>query len=135
MSRYDRYSPTAMDILYAVQDIVRAEGRSESRLADLSRAILISAIPDLLEIASRNERCLDREKLKQLYSRLGERSDDPDSGSISLSGDFRAVLDKAENMAGSDSVKPAHIIHAAWNSIRGDIAPYLCRPGREIAGT
>jgi ATP-dependent Clp protease ATP-binding subunit ClpA len=128
VSRYDRYSPTAMDILYAVQDIVRAEGRRESRLDDLSRAILISAIPDLLEIASRNERSLDREKLKELYARLGERKDDPDSGPISLSGEFRAVLDKAENMAGSDSVKPSHIIHAAWNSIRGDIAPYFGRP-------
>jgi ATP-dependent Clp protease ATP-binding subunit ClpA len=133
VSRYDRYSPTAMDILYAVQDIVRAEGRRESRLDDLARAILISAIPDLLEIASRNERSLDREKLKELYAQLGERKDDPDSGPISLSGEFRAVLDKAENMAGSDSVKPSHIIHAAWNSIRGDIAPYFGRP--EPAGT
>ncbi len=124
-SRYDRYSAQAQGILYAVQGIVRGEGRGESELADLARALLVTAIPDLIEIAVSNDLSLDREKLKALSESLPDWEEELEAEPIKLSQDFRAVLDRAEESAAGAVVEPIHIIHAAWEGIKGDISLFF----------
>jgi ATP-dependent Clp protease ATP-binding subunit ClpC len=125
MSRYDHYSPQAMDVLYTVQDIVRKEGRDQSLPEDLSKALLISAIPELLKVARTNNRVLNRDKIKTLYISLNGLTPKSENGTIQLSPHFRAILDDAEKLAGADAVKVEHLLHAAWPSVEKEMESYF----------
>lgn len=124
MSRYDKYSSQAMDILKTVQEIVRKEHRSETNIEDLSKAILLSAIPDLLLIAKENNAILDKQKLKALVNTYDTKAE-TGTGTIKLAESVRNVLDEAEKLAGKEAVQPEHIIHAAWPTIKDSISPYF----------
>lgn len=67
MSRYDRYSDEALDVLLAVQDLAAAARRPETGLDELSRALAVAAVPELLEIAGSNGAYLDHERLKAAF--------------------------------------------------------------------
>ncbi|MBN1242239.1 MAG: ATP-dependent Clp protease ATP-binding subunit [Spirochaetales bacterium] len=67
MSRYDKYSDEAVDVLLAVQDLAAAARRPETGLDELSRALAVAAVPELLEIAGSNGAYLDRERLKAAF--------------------------------------------------------------------
>lgn len=125
MSRYDQYSPSALEILHTVQDIVRREGRAETTLPDLARAVLLAAVPDILGIARHNHRALNRERLKALHESIFKLPAPGSTGAIRLSREFRSVLDQAEKLSSGEIVRPEHIIHAAWAAIKDDIEPYI----------
>ncbi len=67
MSRYDKYSDEALDVLLAVQDLAAAARRPETGLDELSRALAVAAVPELLEIAGSNGAYLDRGRLKAAF--------------------------------------------------------------------
>ncbi|HOX17690.1 MAG TPA: hypothetical protein PKW82_04470, partial [Spirochaetales bacterium] len=67
MSRYDKYSDEALDVLLAVQDLAAAARRPETGLEELSRALAVAAVPELLEIAGSNGAFLDRGRLKAAF--------------------------------------------------------------------
>jgi ATP-dependent Clp protease ATP-binding subunit ClpC len=128
MSRYERYADRTIEILKATQDIARRESKDSAGLSDLSRALLIEAIPEILEIARENDSTIDRDKLKALYASIAALPQSQIAGKLGLAEDFRSVLAEAEKIAGNEKVRPEHLIHAAWPSIKEDVAAFFASP-------
>ncbi len=125
MSRYDRYSETALGVLVKTQDIALRQSSPETGSHELATALLLSALPDIVAIARSNNVVVDDERLKSLNARI--ESDPPREyvGAVKISPEFRVILDKAEALAGDAKVEPAHLIQAAWPVIKDDLAPYF----------
>ena len=125
MSRYDKYSESALGVLVKTQDIaLRGEG-AETGSKDLAAALLLSALPDIVAIARRNNATVDDERLKALNALVASGSPRTDDGPVKISREFRGILDRAEALAGDDKVEPGHLIRAAWPTIKGELAPFF----------
>jgi ATP-dependent Clp protease ATP-binding subunit ClpA len=125
MSRYDRYSESALGVLVKTQDIALREQRGQTESSDLASALLLAALPDIVAIARRNNAIVDDQRLKALNERIEARPPAEASGAMKISQEFRTILDKAEAMAGDAKVEPEHLIRAAWPSIKDELAPYF----------
>lgn len=125
MSRYDKYSESALGVLVKTQDIaLRGEG-AETGSKDLAAALLLTALPDIVAIAKRNHATVDDERLKALNERVQSVVPRRDDGPVKISNEFRVILDSAEALAGEDKVEPGHLIRAAWPSIKAELAPFF----------
>ncbi len=125
MSRYDRYSETALGVLVKTQDIALRQSSPETGSHELATALLLSALPDIVAIARSNNVVVDDERLKSLNARIESEPPLVHAGAVKISSEFRTILDKAEALAGEAKVEPAHLIQAAWPVIKDDLAPYF----------
>jgi ATP-dependent Clp protease ATP-binding subunit ClpA len=125
MSRYDKYSESALGVLVKSQDIALRGTSVETGYRDLAEALLLSALPDIVAIARSNNAVVDDARLKALNERLESRAPRNIEGPVKISGEFRSILDKAEALAGDTKVEPAHLIRAAWPTIKGELAPFF----------
>jgi ATP-dependent Clp protease ATP-binding subunit ClpA len=125
MSRYDKYSESALGVLVKSQDIALRGTSVETGYRDLAEALLLSALPDIVAIARSNNAVVDDVRLKALNERLESRAPRDVEGPVKISGEFRSILDKAEALAGDTKVEPAHLIRAAWPTIKGELAPFF----------
>ncbi len=125
MSRYDKYSESALGVLVKTQDIALRERRGQTESADLAEALLLAALPDIGAIARRNNAVVDDRLLKALNDRLESIPPAHEDGPVKISPEFRSILDEAEELAGDAKVEPAHLIRAAWPAIKDKIAPFF----------
>lgn len=125
MSRYDRYSDSALGVLIKSQDIALRAEREETQSADLAAALLLAALPDIVAIAKRNHAYVDDSKLKTLNERIEAAPRREADGPVKISPEFRVILDSAEALAGDAKVEPLHLIEAAWPAIKDDITAFL----------
>lgn len=125
MSRYDKYSDNALDILVKTQDIALRSRRIETGHQDLAEALILFDLPDIIAIAKRNNATVDVDKLKALNDRIESSQPIDFIGPIRISHEFRTILDKAEIIAGEELVNPSHIISAAWPAIKNELAAFL----------
>ena len=125
MSRYDKYSESALGVLVKSQDIALRGTSVETGYRDLAEALLLSALPDIVAIARNNNAVVDDARLKALNDRLESRTPRDVEGPVKISGEFRSILDKAEALAGDTKVEPSHLIRAAWPTIKGELAPFF----------
>lgn len=125
MSRYDKYSESALGVLVKTQDIALRGARGQTDSADLAAALLLTALPDIVAIARRNNAIVDDVRLKALNEGLEATHPVSADGAIKISSEFRGILDKAEALAGDAKVEPEHLIRAAWPAIKEDLAPYF----------
>lgn len=135
MSRYDKYTETTLGILVKTQDIALRGDSPETGYRDLAEALLLTALPDMVAIARNNNAILDELRLGQLNQRLESSVAKHASRPIKISGEFRGILDKAEELAGAAKVEPAHLIKAAWPTIKDELAPFFrpeAAPGLSI---
>ncbi|MCX7024330.1 MAG: ATP-dependent Clp protease ATP-binding subunit [Spirochaetes bacterium] len=120
--RYERYSGKSIEIFLAMQDIALRDGRAVTDASDLSRALLFSAVPELLAIAHENGCDLDRDRIKRLFDETGSKEPGHLPPVMKLAPDFRGILDEAEKLAGDGKVEPGHIIRAAWPVVRQEVS-------------
>jgi ATP-dependent Clp protease ATP-binding subunit ClpA len=135
MSRYDKYTETALGILVKTQDIALRGDSPETGYRDLAEALLLTALPEMVAIARKNNAILDETRLGELNQRLEASVSKQISRPIKISGEFRGILDKAEALAGEAKVEPAHLIKAAWPTIKDELAPFFrpeAAPGLSI---
>lgn len=135
MSRYDKYSDSALDILVKTQDIALRSRRIETGHQDLVEALVLFDLPDIIAIAKRNNAVVNVDKLKALNDRLESSQPIDFNGPIRISHEFRNILDKAEDLAGDKQVDPSHIITAAWPAIKNELASFLsfeAKPSLEL---
>lgn len=125
MSRYDKYSESALGVLVTSQDIALRGQSSETGYLDLAQALILSALPDIIAIAKRNNAQVDDEKIRILNERISAKPPRETDGPVKISNEFRSILDKAEALAGDMKVEPAHLIRAAWPSIKAELAPFF----------
>lgn len=125
MSRYDRYSESALDVLVKTQDIALRSRRAETGYRDLAEALVLSDLADIVAIAKRNNAVVDVERLKSLNARLEASQPLEVDGPMKISGEFRSILDTAEALAGDAKVEPSHLIRAAWPTIKAELASFL----------
>jgi ATP-dependent Clp protease ATP-binding subunit ClpA len=125
MSRYDKYSESAIGVLVKTQDIAMRGVAGETGHQDLAEALLLSALPDIVAIAKSNNAVVDHERIKALNERIEASAPRDVEGPVKISGEFRSILDKAEALAGDAKVEPAHLIRAAWPTIKAEIAPFF----------
>jgi ATP-dependent Clp protease ATP-binding subunit ClpA len=135
MSRYDKYTETTLGILVKTQDIAMRGDSSETGYRDLAEALLLTALPEMVAIARKNNAILDENRLGELNQRLESSVAKQASRPIKISGEFRGILDKAEELAGEAKVEPSHLIKAAWPTIKDELAPFFrpeAAPGLSI---
>lgn len=135
MSRYDKYTETTLGILVKTQDIALRSNNPETGYRDLAEALLLTALPEMVAIARKNNATLDELRLGELNQRLESIVAKPASRPLKISGEFRGILDKAEELAGEAKVEPAHLIKAAWPTIKDELAPFFrpeAAPGLSI---
>jgi ATP-dependent Clp protease ATP-binding subunit ClpC len=125
MSRYDRYSESALGVLVKTQDIALRGDKLETSHQDLAAALLLAALPEMVAIARRNNALLDETKLGALNQRIEASPSRQASKPIKISGEFRGILDRAETLAGETKVEPVHLIRAAWPDIKDELAPFF----------
>ncbi|GAB1455167.1 hypothetical protein MASR2M48_04740 [Spirochaetota bacterium] len=125
MSRYDKYSESALDVLVQTQDIALRGSFTETGYRDLAEALVLFDLPDIIAIAKRNKAVVDVESIKSLNERIQSSSPRSVDGPLKISGEFRSILDKAEALAGDAKVEPSHLIHAAWPAIKGELAQFF----------
>lgn len=125
MSRYDKYSESALDVLVKTQDIALRGSLTETGYKDLAEALVLFDLPDIIAIAKKNNAVIDVDSIKSLNERIQSRSPRSIDGPLKISGDFRTILDKAESLAGDAKVEPSHLIHAAWPTIKGEMAQFF----------
>ncbi|HAP43219.1 MAG: hypothetical protein A2087_01240 [Spirochaetes bacterium GWD1_61_31] len=135
MSRYDKYSDDALRVLKTTQELTLGRNKPESGPGELAEALLLSALPEIVAIASANNVVIDEQRLRALNDgqapldrdpMLDEiRPDQARRKPIRLSADFRAMLDQAEKLAGGRLVEPSHLIRAGWPLLQADIAPFF----------
>ncbi len=125
MSRYDKYSESALDVLVKTQDIALRGTIGETGYRDLAEALVLFDLPDIIAIAKGNNAVLDVELIKSLNERIESSSPREVDGPIKISGEFRTILDKAEALAGDAKVEPSHLIRAAWPTIKGELAQFF----------
>jgi ATP-dependent Clp protease ATP-binding subunit ClpA len=125
MSRYDKYSESALDVLVKTQDIALRGTIGETGYRDLAEALVLFDLPDIIAIAKGNNAVLDVELIKSLNERIESSSPREVDGPIKISGEFRSILDKAEALAGDAKVEPSHLIRAAWPTIKGELAQFF----------
>jgi len=125
MSRYDKYSESALDVLVKTQDIALRGSVGETGYRDLAEALVLFDLPDIIAIAKRNNAVVDVELIKSLNERIASTSPREVDGPIKISGEFRSILDKAEALAGDAKVEPSHLIRAAWPTIKGELAQFF----------
>lgn len=141
MSRYDKYSDSALDVLVKTQDIALRGPIGETGHRDLAEALMLFDLPDIIAIAKSNNAVVDVELIKSLNERLESSAPREVEGPIKISGEFRSILERAEALAGDAKVEPSHLIRAAWPTIKGELAPFfrleaapaLAIPADEIA--
>ncbi|MBU0928470.1 MAG: ATP-dependent Clp protease ATP-binding subunit [Spirochaetes bacterium] len=140
MSRYDKYSESALDVLVKTQDIALRGAVGETGYRDLAEALMLFDLPDIIAIAKSNNAVVDVELIKSLNERIQSSAPREVDGPIKISGEFRSILDKAEALAGDAKVEPSHLIRAAWPTIKDELAhffrleaaPSLAIPADEI---
>ena len=135
MSRYDRYTESTLGILVKTQDIALRGESPETGYRDLAEALLLTALPEMVAIARKNNAILDEIRLGELNQRLEASVAKQANRPIKISGEFRGILDKAEELAGEAKVEPAHLIKAAWPTIKDELAPFFrpeAAPGLSI---
>ncbi|MDX9957295.1 MAG: ATP-dependent Clp protease ATP-binding subunit [Spirochaetia bacterium] len=125
MSRYDKYTETTLGILVKTQDIAMRGDSPETGYRDLAEALLLTALPEMVAIARKNNAILDEIRLGELNQRLESSVAKQASRPIKISGEFRGILDKAEELAGEAKVEPSHLIKAAWPTIKDELAPFF----------
>ncbi|PKL09555.1 MAG: ATP-dependent Clp protease ATP-binding subunit ClpA [Spirochaetae bacterium HGW-Spirochaetae-7] len=125
MSRYDKYSESALDVLVKSQDIALRGAVGETGFRDLAEALVLSDMPDMIAIAKNNNAVVDVELVKSLNERIESSSVRTVDGPVKISGEFRTILDKAEALAGDAKVEPSHLIQAAWPTIKKELAPFF----------
>lgn len=125
MSRYDKYSESALDVLVKTQDIALRGSVGETGYRDLAEALVLFDLPDIIAIAKGNNAVVDVELIKSLNERIESSSPREVDGPIKISGEFRSILDKAEALAGDAKVEPSHLIRAAWPTIKGELAQFF----------
>ncbi len=125
MSRYDRYSESALGVLVKTQDIAIRESRGQTESSDLASALLLAALPEIVAIARSNHAVVDDKRLKALNERIESVPPRDADGPIKISDEFRSILDQAEALAGEAKVEPEHLIRAAWPSIKDQLSPYF----------
>ena len=135
MSRYDKYTETTLGILVKTQDIALRSNNPETGYRDLAEALLLTALPEMVAIARKNNATLDELRLGELNQRLESIVAKPAGRPLKISGEFRGILDKAEELAGEAKVEPSHLIKAAWPTIKDELAPFFrpeAAPGLSI---
>ena len=135
MSRYDKYTETTLGILVKTQDIALSGDSPETGYRDLAEALMLTALPEMVAIARKNNATLDEARLGELNQRLESTVIKQVGRPIKISGEFRGILDKAEELAGEAKVEPAHLIKAAWPTIKDELAPFFrpeAAPGLSI---
>jgi len=125
MSRYDKYSESALDVLVKTQDIALRGTIGETGYRDLAEALVLFDLPDIIAIAKGNNAVVDVELIKSLNERIESSSPREVDGPVKISGEFRSILDKAEALAGDAKVEPSHLIRAAWPTIKGELAQFF----------
>lgn len=125
MSRYDKYSESALNVLAKTQDIALRGSVDETGYRDLAEALVLFDLPDILTIAKDNNAVVDVESIKRLNDRIESSSPREVQGPIKISGEFRSILDQAEALAGDTKVEPTHLIKAAWPTIKGELAQFM----------
>ncbi|MBN2874724.1 MAG: ATP-dependent Clp protease ATP-binding subunit [Spirochaetales bacterium] len=125
MSRYDKYSESALSVLVKTQDIALRGAVGETGYRDLAEALVLFDLPDIIAIAKNNNAVIDVELVKSLNNRIESSVPREIDGPIKISGEFRSILDKAEALAGDAKVEPAHLIKAAWPTIKKELAPFF----------
>ncbi len=125
MSRYDKYSESALDVLVKTQDIALRGAIGETGYRDLAEALVLFDLPDIIAIAKGNNAVVDVALIKSLNERIESSSPREVDGPIKISGEFRSILDKAEALAGDAKVEPSHLIRAAWPTIKGELAQFF----------
>ncbi len=125
MSRYDKYSESALDVLVKTQDIALRGSVGETGYRDLAEALVLFDLPDIIAIAKSNNAVVDVEQIKSLNERIESSSPRDVDGPVKISGEFRSILDKAEALAGDAKVEPSHLIRAAWPTIKGELANFF----------
>ncbi|HPE89137.1 MAG TPA: ATP-dependent Clp protease ATP-binding subunit [Spirochaetia bacterium] len=141
MSRYDKYSDSALDVLVKTQDIALRGAVGETGYRDLAEALMLFDLPDIIAIAKSNNAVVDVELIKSLNERIQSSAPREVDGPVKISGEFRSILERAEALAGDAKVEPSHLIRAAWPTIKGELAPFfrleaapaLAIPADEIA--
>jgi ATP-dependent Clp protease ATP-binding subunit ClpA len=125
MSRYDKYSESALGVLVKTQDIALRGTVDETGYRDLAEALVLFDMPDIIAIAKSNNAIIDVELVKSLNDRIESAAPREVDGPIKISNEFRSILDKAEELAGDAKVEPAHLIKAAWPTIKKEIAHFF----------
>lgn len=125
MSRYDRYSDQSLGVLMTTQELALRQGRADTNEADLAYALVLSALPEVLEQAELRRRPINDFRMRELDSQFLMPAPEPPSHNLKLSDGFRSILNRAENLAGPHPVEPKHIMEAAWPDVRDYILQFF----------
>ncbi len=118
MSRYDRYTEEAQDLLRAAATLARARGSESCSADDLAKSLFM-----------RWPACMDA----ALGTGAPERAEAdraaavPTDAKLPITDDLRAVLDKAEALAPTGSIEPRHLVAGGWAELRAPLSVLLAR--------
>lgn len=129
MSRYDTYAAEALAVLARMQELVCADGRNECSLGDLALALLLAGSPEVERVLKGGSLELDRDSLPEIPPRTAR----PGS-KLKLTPELRALLDRAESLAGrGNPVRTSHFLAAGWPEIAREWVKYLRRNGEKLS--